>query len=121
MKKNKNNSEDEFEFDSWMKLAQENPEIFEKKRQDLIDSVINSAPERMHQRLNGLQWTIDAKIQTSKNPMDGCIKIYQMMMDSVYEPEGLLDTLNMLSHENETKTQKIIRKKVDSNIFDLKN
>jgi len=85
----------DFDFDQWMKLAKEDPETFEKQRQSLIQTAINEAPTQMHQRLKGLQWSIDGEIKLAKNSMDACLKIYQMMMNSVYQPGGLLDALTM--------------------------
>lgn len=85
----------EFDFDYWMKLAKNDPDAFEKERQNLILETIEEAPERIQRRLNGLQWSIDGRIKTAKNPMDGCLTVYQMMMDSVYEEGGLLEALNM--------------------------
>ncbi len=85
----------EFDFDYWMELAKKDPSTFEKQRQDLIQETIEEAPKKIQKRLNGLQWSIDSRIKTAKNPMDGCLTIYQMMMDSVYEEGGLLEALNM--------------------------
>lgn len=89
------NELNEFDFDTWMDLAKKDPEAFEKKRQSLIKSTIDKAPEELQQRLTGLQWTVDCKIKASKNPLDACVKISQMMMDSVYEEGGLLEALTM--------------------------
>ena len=91
----------DFDFDQWMRLADEDPEAFDKKRQTLIQATINDAPQRMTQRLNRLQWRIDTEIKLAKNPMDGCLKVYRMMMDSVYKPGGMLDALTMT--DNVTK------------------
>lgn len=85
----------DFDFDWWMKLAEHDPKAFEKARQNLIQATINEAPEQMYQRLNGLQWRIDTEIKLATNPLDGCLKVYRMMMDSVYKPGGLLDALTM--------------------------
>ncbi|SHN92994.1 hypothetical protein BHECKSOX_1963 [Bathymodiolus heckerae thiotrophic gill symbiont] len=73
-----------FDFDQWMDLAKKDPEGFEKKRKEVIKIAIDNASQKMQPRLNGLQWCIDAKIKASKNPMDGCLKVFQMMMDSIY-------------------------------------
>ena len=121
MKKQGSNNENEFEFQQWMELAQKDPEKFEKKRLELIESVINGAPESMRKRLSGLQWSIDAKLKTSKNPMDGCLTIFQMMMDSVYEPGGLLSALNMEDIEKPNNRQKDIQNNIISNVFEIKD
>lgn len=103
----------DFDFDHWMKLAKENPETFEKQRQELIQTAINEAPQHMNQRLKGLQWHIDSEIKLAKNPMDGCLKIYQMMMDSVYQPNGLLDALTM--------TEGVVKSNDNKNVIQLRN
>ena len=89
------NKSNEFDFDTWMELAKNDPEAFEKKRQSAIKATIDKASEEMHSRLTGLQWTIDCAINSAKSPMDACVKINQMMMDSVYESGGLLEALTM--------------------------
>ncbi len=89
------NKESEFDFDYWMNLAEKDPAAFEQQRQALIQTTIHQAPKTMQKRLNGLQWQIDSEIKLAKNPMDSCLKIYQKMMDSVYEQGGLLDALTM--------------------------
>ena len=88
-------NEIDFDFDAWMALYKKDPESFEKQKKDLVQEVINQAPEKMQRRLNGLQWQIDTEVKLAKNSLDGCIKVYQMMMDSVYEPGGLLEALSM--------------------------
>ncbi len=97
--------ESDFDFDYWMELAKKDPAAFEQQRQNLIQTTIQEAPEKMQQRLNGLQWQIDSEIKLAKNPMDGCLKIYQKMMDSVYKSGGLLDALTM--SENAVKSDNL--------------
>lgn len=77
--------------DELLKLAKENPEALESLRQREIESLISSAPQSMQRRLRGLQFQIDAKRSLSKTPMAACVAISQMMFDSVYE---LNDVLN---------------------------
>ncbi len=104
----------DFDFDQWMKLAERDPEAFEKKRRDITQAAIKQAPEKMHQRLEGLQWRIDSEIKLAVNPMDGCLKVYRMMMDSVYKPGGLLDALTMTDSVNKSDNSKnVIQLKSD--------
>jgi hypothetical protein len=104
----------EFDFDQWMKLAEQDPEAFEKKRRDITQATIKQAPMKMHQRLNGMQWRIDNEIKLAANPMDGCLKVYRMMMDSVYEPGGLLEALTMTDNVDKSDTNKnVIQLKSD--------
>ena len=85
-----------FDFDAWVELAKSDPEKFEQKRKESVSELIESVPEPMRQRLNGLQWRIDMEIRRSSNSMDACLRIYKMMMDSVYSPGGLFEALNAL-------------------------
>lgn len=109
--KNETDFDFDFDFDEWMKLFKNDPERFEIKRQDLIQSTIKQAPMEMQRRLNGLQWQIDTEIKLAKNPLEGCIRIHQMMMDSVYEPNGLLDALSMTKEEVKVSTPNIVKLK----------
>lgn len=73
----------EFNFDEWAKLFQENPEEFERRRQEVIDKVISSVqPVEMQHRLRQLQWTIDAESAASKTPMAALVKMQGRMWDS---------------------------------------
>ncbi len=103
----------EFNFDEWMELFKNDPERFEKKRKDMISLTIDHAPTRMHRRLKGLQWTIDSEVQLAKNPLQGCIKVYEMMMDSVYKPGGLQDALSMSEIEVKKSVAEIRKIKND--------
>lgn len=84
-------------FEYWLKLAKSDPELFEKKRLEAIDAVIQSAPVEKQQRLRGLQWRIDAERKKAKNPLDACLKVYNMMWDKVYGNNGLLEHLDTLT------------------------
>ena len=94
-------SRNDVDFDEWMELYKTDPQQFEKKRVELIQSEINNAPLGMRRRLNGLQWRIDAEIKLADNPLDGCIKVYQMMIDSVYAEGGLRDVLTSFEKDVE--------------------
>ncbi len=96
----------EFDFDMWSQLAKENPEEFERKRRIAVNAVISNFPASMQNRLRGLQWRIDVEIQRSKNPLDSCIRINRMMIDKVYGPGGLLDSLHDLTDNCSLSTEK---------------
>lgn len=96
MKKDDGKGQTGFDFDYWKKLAKHNPELFERKRREALDAVINSAPSRMQQRLRGLQWRVDMERERSKNPMSSCLRVYNMMWDSVYAKGGLLHSMDKL-------------------------
>ncbi len=93
------NGQNEDNFDELMALYEKDPDKFEQKRLEMIQSAIDQAPEKIQRRLTGLQWRIDSEIKLAKNPLAGCIKVYQMMMDSVYGEGGLQDALNFTDKE----------------------
>ncbi len=111
----------EFDFEAWMELYKKDPENFEKNRKELIQGLIDQAPTRMQRRLNGLQWTIDSEIRLAKNPMQGCIKVYQMMMDSVYQPGGLQDALTMTEIEVKKSVAQVRQIKKDLKVREIED
>lgn len=50
---------DDFDFETWERLAKQDPALFERKRAEAIERIINSAPASKQQRLRGLQWQVD--------------------------------------------------------------
>ncbi len=90
-------STDGFDFDGWMHLAKTDPEKFEEKRAEAIESIISSAPESSQRRLRGLQWRIDMERKRCKTPLESCVRIYDMLIDYVYSEKGLLNCINQLT------------------------
>ena len=82
------------------KLAKDDPEAFERKRQALIHKVIDQSSPHLQGRMQGLQWQIDQVRDSSTNPMGACIRISKMMWDSVLEDDGLLNRLESLQSGN---------------------
>ena len=93
-------NEDDFEFEEWAKLAQDDPEAFEAKRQQMIDKLIDGAPEDLRQRLRGFQWRIDMERQRCTNPLQACIRISNMMWDLIHADRGFLWSLKVMSDPN---------------------
>jgi len=90
-------SEEQFIFEEWANLAQEDPAAFETKRQEMIDKLIEGAPEDLRQRLRSFQWRIDMERQRSANPLQACIRISNMMWDLIYADRGFLWSLQAMS------------------------
>lgn len=84
-------------FEYWLKLAKSDPALFEVKRLEAIEAAIQNAPVEKQQRLRGLQWRIDAERRKAKNPLDACLKVYNMMWDKVYGSDGLLEALDTMT------------------------
>ena len=89
------------DFDSWfdtmMGMAKEDPAGFERLRQQMINEVIDEAPADNRRRLIGLQWRVDQERRLAKSPMGACIRISNMMWESVTGDGGLLEQLNHMS------------------------
>ena len=94
------NIDAEIDFDAWMELHKSSPEEFEKCREALIQSTINSAPEHFHRRLNGLQFQIDMNRSRTKSPLQRCINISTMMWGKF---DQLNVKLNELSQQGDVK------------------
>ena len=86
------------DFDTLMKMAKNNPEQLEHLLREEVNEVIGSASEQHHHRLRGLQFQVDAQRIIAKNPMDSCIRISQMMHQSLGE---LHTTLNEFSEQHD--------------------
>ncbi len=85
------------EFDQWAELAKSDPEAFEARRAATIEAVIQQMPAHKQQRMRCLQWKIDQVRNRAANPMAACIKLSEMMWDSLVGPGGLRDTLEQVS------------------------
>ncbi len=86
------------EFDAWARLAREDPRSFEQQRNLLLEQAILDAPERLRQRLRGLQWKLDRIRDTSATPLAASIRMHQLLWDSVSGPQGLLARLQFLEN-----------------------
>jgi len=82
------------DFEKLSALAASDPDAFESLRADLIEEQILRAPPERQQRLRCLQWRIDQIRRSSRTPLAACIRISQMMWDSVTGPGGLQEALN---------------------------
>jgi hypothetical protein len=97
-------------FDAWVELAHSDPAEFELQRSRVLQQAIERArrPEQ-RQRLQGLQWRIDKIRECSKTPMAACVRMYDMMWDSVLGDNGMLDILNRL-HEDRPVAARLSKK-----------
>lgn len=86
-----------FNFDEWMQLAANQPEEFEQRRKAVIEDFISRAPEHHQARLRSMQWRIDQERERSSNPLSACIRLYRMMLRSVYGDNGFISALKMLA------------------------
>lgn len=93
-------------FDTLMEMATERPEELENLRQRMTEDILRNAPPERRRRLLGVVFRIDAERRIAKNPLQACIKISQMMMDSALElRDGILGPLPV---RNESRPARII-------------
>jgi hypothetical protein len=85
-----------FDFDEWNTLYKKDPEAFEKKRLECLNQCIMDAPLKYQKRLNGLMFHVNAIRQLEKNPMQTCIKMSSMMMQSLNDMRDFLNELHAL-------------------------
>ena len=84
------------DFNNWSELARTDPEAFEARRAEVIEEMIQSMPEHRQQRMRCLQWKIDQVRDRASNPMAACIKLSEMMWDSLVGPGGLREVLERM-------------------------
>ena len=109
----------EFDFDELAKLAKEDPEAFENRREKMIREVIDSTSSEVKRRMEGLQWQIDQIRSTSANPMSSCLKISQMMWDKTIGENGLLDHMRQLSEPEQIP--KLDKSKESATVIDFRS
>lgn len=97
------NTSTDFDFDEWVRLAKEDPDAYENMRTKMIQEIIDNTSPEVKRRMQGLQWQIDQIRSTSHNPMASCLRISQMMWDSVLGDDGLLDHMQQLSNPEARK------------------
>ena len=73
-------------------LAENDPDQFEKYRDELINSFINSVPEEHQLKLKQIQWKLDG-IHKTKKGLAATIEISKMMWESFYKLKTKLEHL----------------------------
>jgi hypothetical protein len=88
------------DFDQWAQLAKTDPAAFEVRRSEVIEDMIKRMPPHKQQRMRCLQWKIDQVRGQASNPMAACIKLSEMMWDSLVGPGGLREVLERVGERN---------------------
>jgi len=83
-------------FEEMASLARKDPELFEKKRKELIQEALSQASPENRERLERLQWRIDRERERAKTPLGACIRLYDMLMEMVYGEGGFLEAVETL-------------------------
>ncbi|WP_404364311.1 DUF3135 domain-containing protein [Marinobacter sp.] len=70
-------------FEELRKLAERDPQGFERLRAELIEDCISSCPPGRQRRLRGLQFVIDSRRRLASNPMHALVQIQSMMHEAL--------------------------------------
>jgi len=74
---------DSFDFNEWAELYKNDPEAFEIKRLEWIETAIDHANPERQLRLRGLQFEIDSKRRTAHSVLQAYFAMSQRMWQSV--------------------------------------
>lgn len=106
------------DFETLLKMNEEDPTSLDKLKKELIEEIIQEAPEHSQKRLRGLQFQIDSEIKISKNPMEALMKISSRMHDSFLQLRDVLNDVSNLRSGSTVKTVSIEKK--EAKIMDFK-
>ena len=86
------------DFDEWAALAKSDPEAFEARRRAVIEEAIGRSHPASQQRLRCIQWKVDQIRERATNPLSACVKISEMMWDSLVGRGGLKEVLEQIDN-----------------------
>jgi len=82
-----------FDFDEWLRLAQDDPEAFERRRREVVEALIAQAPQSRQARLKGLQFRIDLERRKADSPLAAALRLQQMLAAQLHELAEALERL----------------------------
>jgi len=82
-----------FDFDAWARLASDDPQAFEIRRNQAVDQLIRQAPSHKQQRLRCLQWKLDQIRRVAPTPLAASIRMNRLLWESLVGADGLLERL----------------------------
>ncbi|ROS05219.1 uncharacterized protein DUF3135 [Sinobacterium caligoides] len=94
-------------------MARDDPAALERLRNEMVEQLINDAPERQHRRLRGLQFQIDAIRHSKRSPLRRCQILSEMMLESFAKLDSELNRLSnkrskAAHRENNTTSTKVL-------------
>lgn len=92
-------------FDEMSAMAREQPEALEDLRIRLTEEVIEQASDASKRRLRGLVFVIEAERRKAHNPLQACIKLSQLMLDSAVELKASLEMLRNAEPDNKPESR----------------
>jgi hypothetical protein len=85
---------EDYVFEDWQRLHETDPEVFELRRKEALEAVIQSAPADMQPRLRGLQFRVDMERSRAGSDLGACLKAQSMMWDSLIRLQDALSELS---------------------------
>jgi hypothetical protein len=86
-------SAEDFDIDEWQRLAVEDPQEFERRREAAIRAVIEQAPPEHQARLLRLQSRIDLERRRAKTALGATVRLQSMMWERFAALRAALLTL----------------------------
>lgn len=80
-------------FEEMQAMAQQQPDALEDLRRTLTEELINNASPASRRRLRGLAFVIEGERLRARNPLQACIRLSQLMLDSTVELQATLTSL----------------------------
>ncbi len=111
--------DEQFDFNAWRELFEQDPEAFERQRAELIERTIAASPERYQQRLRGLMFQVEAKRATARNPLDACVKISNMMWDHFEQLRLHLNAVASPEQLSEAERKRVNKPKTSATVLRL--
>jgi len=97
--------DDESIYDKLIKLMENEPEAFEKAKEELIEEFIMEQPEDKREQLRQKQWLIDGELRKYKNPTARLNRMIEMFYEQVRQFQVALMTLEHPEMKKEEKSE----------------
>jgi hypothetical protein len=94
-----NRNPEDYVFEDWRHLHETDPDAFELRRKEALESVIQSAPPDMQARLRGLQFRVDMERSRAGSDLGACLKAQSMMWDSLVRLRDALSELSSVQQD----------------------
>jgi hypothetical protein len=95
-----------FDFDEWRRLAQADPEAFERRRREVVEALIARAPRSRQARLKGLQFRIDLERRKADSPLAAALRLQEMLAAQLQELAQALERLGACETSRPTPPQR---------------
>jgi len=96
-------------FDDLLAMAEQDPQALERLRSELVENLIAGAQDEiLKQRLRGLQFRIDLERERSTSPLSACVRLSQMMHESLLDLRDSLQAPQSLKNRRRATTAIVI-------------